>query len=506
MVRRRAPLCAAALAWAPRMRQRRRHWLLLLQQLALALRLGTGPPAALLQLRRPAGGRPGAAQRRPARAPRRATEAPAPPAAAAEAAEETESEGGGGSKRGRRSRRRQRAAAALLAGLVLPRGVAASLQAAHEPAAARELEWAALPPAAEPGAAALALRRARPRDAARFGRKRRQVEAFAAVVEAFLEARGRGVGATVVDFGCSSGNLLLPLAATFPEADFVGVDMKPETSALLEARVKTAGLRNVRCWCGPIQEYNTTGLGLDLALGLHVCGEATDRIIIEAVSRGAPFALSPCCIGSINKRADEAGFFAEIPMEEGEVFSVRKLDDGSAVVLIRGEQVPLYGAHKAGISERTAALLSFWEKKQAHGEVHSGYFAKRLPECAGVPVLEFLLGNGTAATADFTARSDIVLIRRSEAQLAYPRSTWLSSQISTVAFAELASLADTGHREQGLGEDVFYSAKTLVTLDRGMWAKERGYNIALHRILGLGDYVKDDLLLGSPGTRELPSP
>lgn len=50
----------------------------------------------------------------------------------------------------------------------------------------------------------------------------------------------------IVDFGCGSGNLLLPLAAVFPGCVFTGVDMKPAALQLLQQRAAAAGLNNVQ--------------------------------------------------------------------------------------------------------------------------------------------------------------------------------------------------------------------------------------------------------------------
>ena len=58
----------------------------------------------------------------------------------------------------------------------------------------------------------------------RGGRKRLQVENIAKVVEAELGERGPGEGGLVVDFGCGSGNLCLPLAARNPSTTFLLTD------------------------------------------------------------------------------------------------------------------------------------------------------------------------------------------------------------------------------------------------------------------------------------------
>jgi hypothetical protein len=35
----------------------------------------------------------------------------------------------------------------------------------------------------------------------------------------------------------------------------------------------------------------------DLALALHACGNATDRVLQMAVARRAAYVVSPCCVG-----------------------------------------------------------------------------------------------------------------------------------------------------------------------------------------------------------------
>ena len=96
--------------------------------------------------------------------------------------------------------------------------------------------------------------------AARVARKRAQVASFAAVLRHMLAADGADGSSsaaplTVVDFGCGSGGLTLPLAALFPACNFVGVDMLAKSVDLLRARAETAGLRNVTGVVGMIERY-----------------------------------------------------------------------------------------------------------------------------------------------------------------------------------------------------------------------------------------------------------
>ena len=183
---------------------------------------------------------------------------------------------------------------------------------ADEPsaAAAASVDWSAVPPSADP---ARSVRRG---GAARGRRKRAQVESFLAILyasaalrsslrdgdgdadgDADASSRGDGVGITVVDFGCGTGNLLLPLAALHPSVTFVGVDVNPRSIALLLERAKAARLRNVSAETGLIESYR--GPAFDVALALHVCGEGTDAAMMQAQARNAAFVVAPCCVGKL---------------------------------------------------------------------------------------------------------------------------------------------------------------------------------------------------------------
>lgn len=67
--------------------------------------------------------------------------------------------------------------------------------------------------------------------------------------------RPEGPQLRVVDFGSSTGSLVLPLAALFPSCSFTAVDLKASALALLAARAEQAGLGNVATHVGAIQDY-----------------------------------------------------------------------------------------------------------------------------------------------------------------------------------------------------------------------------------------------------------
>eukprot|EP00929_Paragymnodinium_shiwhaense_P074434 TRINITY_DN38098_c0_g1_i1.p1 TRINITY_DN38098_c0_g1~~TRINITY_DN38098_c0_g1_i1.p1 ORF type:complete len:538 (-),score=114.66 TRINITY_DN38098_c0_g1_i1:565-2079(-) len=376
------------------------------------------------------------------------------------------------------------------------------------------LDWGALPAAVDPQRAAYAFgktkwggqRGVRPKDDKRFARKQRQVEVFAALLGSILDASEARADLTVVDFGCSSGNLLLPLAAAFPETQFVGVDLKRSCLPLLESRAAAANLTNVKTWCGLIQDYVESGQALDVAIGLHVCGEAADHVVEAAVQRQAPFVVAPCCIGKVNNEAWKAGHAGEIRLPEGEPYRVRKLQNGSAVVEALNETATVCYAKRLLNSSKNVGFDLFRVVLQ-WSDLNSHYYPKlrREFECNDVPVLTFLLDAEAGAEQTFDWRPDVILYRFGSGELSYPRSEWLSTQVTKPEFAQLARLADFPESSHESRADLFYKVKTVVTLDRGLWAEDRGYHVDLRRMAGLGEeYAKDDILVGYPPRREEP--
>lgn len=94
--------------------------------------------------------------------------------------------------------------------------------------------------------------------------KRWQVESFVVVLRRLMELDPSRTW-HVVDFGCGTGGLLLPLACLFPSCKFTGVEMKPAALAILRQRAAVAGLSNVETFVGMIEEYEQP---FDVALAL----------------------------------------------------------------------------------------------------------------------------------------------------------------------------------------------------------------------------------------------
>lgn len=158
--------------------------------------------------------------------------------------------------------------------------------------------WSAVPTECDPG---LSIRGrmtsgGEQRTVERAHRKRLQVESFAAVLRFLLRPEVHPSGRTVVDFGCGSGALMLPLAHAFPRHHFVGVDMNPKAVELLLERAKLSGLDNVEGHVGMIETYSGR---CDCALALHACGNATDYAMLKAVTARAAYVMCPCCVGKL---------------------------------------------------------------------------------------------------------------------------------------------------------------------------------------------------------------
>ena len=101
------------------------------------------------------------------------------------------------------------------------------------------IDWAAMPPSADP----CFTSRKMAAGSIRGDRKRETVAAFAWLLASRLlpVLEGR-CSPTIVDAGCGTGSLLLPLAHCFPNATFVGIDLKQRSLDRLIERARDGGL------------------------------------------------------------------------------------------------------------------------------------------------------------------------------------------------------------------------------------------------------------------------
>lgn len=295
------------------------------------------------------------------------------------------------------------------------------------------VDWGKCPPSADPAGSN------KRGGAARGERKRLQVESFRAVVNAAAKTLGLDGSRrpTIVDFGCGTGNLLLPLAAEHPEADFVGLDLNPRSIELLARRARDAGLTNVQSQVGLVEEY--TG-PCDLALALHVCGSGTDAVLLQAQARNAAFVVAPCCIGKLRDGGlkSVAGMRRAISTFEdthtnGDLETTEDDDSSEELVVRPGNGMP---------AMRVIHPRSRWMRGEVQRPVYMGL----------------------AAAADWSGHAGVDAMRAFTGELGrLPRA-----------------------------------AKAAVELDRGAAAAEAGYGVRMMKMLHPGVGLKNDIILGFP--------
>ena len=163
-----------------------------------------------------------------------------------------------------------------------------------QPCGIYPVDWSALPAGCDPCSVSAKMAPG----TARGERKRESISAIAYVLSTLALS---AAAPTIVDAGCGTGSLLLPLAALFPNATFVGIDYKQGSIARLAGRASEAGdpiAGRVVPWKGRIEDYDGP---IDALVSLHACGGASDAALRVAAERRVPFAVSPCCIGKLRR-------------------------------------------------------------------------------------------------------------------------------------------------------------------------------------------------------------
>jgi demethylmenaquinone methyltransferase/2-methoxy-6-polyprenyl-1,4-benzoquinol methylase len=71
----------------------------------------------------------------------------------------------------------------------------------------------------------------------------------------------------ILDLGCGTGIITLPLARRFPDAEIVGIDLMPEYLDLAREKVEREGMSNVSLEVLPIEEMGQLDGAFDLIVG-----------------------------------------------------------------------------------------------------------------------------------------------------------------------------------------------------------------------------------------------
>lgn len=134
---------------------------------------------------------------------------------------------------------------------------------------------------------------------------------------------------TIVDFGGGSGHLAIPLALALPNCRIICVDLSAPALNLLHRKVnehckaadiftttatttnehqlKVTCFPNLFTFHGPVQAFD---LKLDMAVALHLCGEATDVALrIAGEKQASAIVVSPCCVGKLSGDGDNPYVF-----------------------------------------------------------------------------------------------------------------------------------------------------------------------------------------------------
>jgi len=308
----------------------------------------------------------------------------------------------------------------------------------------------------------------------------------------------------VVDFASGSGALVLPLAAAMPLTEFTAVDMNPVSCRLLEQRVAEAGLNNVVVVCSLIEtfENSTPQFPIDVVLGLHACGNATDFILEQALILNAAYIFSPCCIGKM------------LPSET--VSRSSAAVTSSSLGNVGKDMLQISHPRSTWLA---SSLKEFCEKKRA-GDIYSvleGMRGGEGPQNAGS--LADMQSVEAEDNAEATVSTEVLL--KSIVRLADISELETSGETSSKVSSATGTAADTGASSNTKGtlkqkkeELVVYPrrrfaarlCKCAVELDRNHRAQEvKGYGTLQLKLLdhAIEPQPKNDLLVGLPGTIDL---
>ena len=130
---------------------------------------------------------------------------------------------------------------------------------------------------------------------------------------------------TIVDFGGGTGHLAIPLAILLPSFRVIVVDLSELSLQLLRRKAKgirpcsveqaknssdeialskdclqrCEGIPNLFTFYGPVESFHEP---FDMAVALHLCGEATDVALRKCGQVQAQALIcAPCCVGKLNR-------------------------------------------------------------------------------------------------------------------------------------------------------------------------------------------------------------
>lgn len=102
------------------------------------------------------------------------------------------------------------------------------------------------------------------------------------VVQAVLEATGASPGAKVVDLGCGTGSLALPLA--HQGAEVTAVDISPAMVGQLREKAALAGLQGVTCVVSAVEDFDLPPESVDFVVSnyaLHHLHDPDKELVVR---------------------------------------------------------------------------------------------------------------------------------------------------------------------------------------------------------------------------------
>ena len=218
--------------------------------------------------------------------------------------------------------------------------------------------------------------------------------------------------------------------------------MNKKSIEIMQGKAVSAGLSNVTCVAGLIEEYHGK---YDVAVALHACGNATDMAIESALLSKAAFIMCPCCVGKLK-------------------FSLAGGSSKSTVPVPDQARVLPHITHPRSkwLEQALPATKANFAMIARAADVSHAPAAEKKP--GGTTTEGDALGSGARAAAET------------------PESSLL-----------------------GKDEALRRLSKLHVELDRALASEERGYFTALFKLIQPGLSAKNDLVVGAPVATALAS-
>ncbi len=246
----------------------------------------------------------------------------------------------------------------------------------------------------------------------------------------------RVAGARVLELGCASGGKLLPMAASLPEGEFVGIDLSERQIEMAQAGATAGGLDNVQFLAGD---------ALSLLAGGNVgLGQSFDYIVLHGLYSWVPLdvqaALLPLCHRLLSEHGIIYISYNTYPGWHGRGLvrelmlraTSRSANEAEQAAMARAALDDLIAAY-AQSGDANAALLA--EEKVRVDDMEDSFLLHDLLEVENHPVyLDQFLARADEAGLQFVSEGNVAASRE--------------ENFSPEARRQLAAIIDPVAREQ----------------------------------------------------------